>query len=392
MAELRNGAFLDTGLALQAQQFRRIDELLKLLHEEQVDASNAAAAQRAALLCGIERNSVMEREELEGLGVKVDLLLEGQQELKSLLVANAAVRTSRDSARRDKRRAMADFEIEVSQVEAEPFGTGGFGAVHRAMFQGEVVALKKMSLAGVALPRRQKLLANFERELAIMVKLRSPRVVLVFGVLTTDPTYFGLVLEYLAGGDLRDALDDLEGCSATFRRGTWLLDVAEGMKYLYARGVEHRDLKCQNVLLTEGRLRAVVSDFGLSTSEELNTAASHVSGANNRDAAGTPAYIAPEVISDNAFTEKSDVYSFSLVNWESLTRDIAWRGFKQAQIVGMVVYQAKRPQVPTDDGHYDHGALVDLMRRCWAQDPDARPGFADVVDALQTFVDRGTSP
>ena len=64
-------------LALQTQRFQKVESLIQLLGQQAVDANNGAAAQRAALMCGIERGSAVEREELEGLGLKLDKLTEG---------------------------------------------------------------------------------------------------------------------------------------------------------------------------------------------------------------------------------------------------------------------------------------------------------------------------
>ena len=96
-----------------------------------------------------------------------------------------------------------------------------------------------------------------------MVKLRSPRIVQVFGVVTTDSSWLGLVVEYCSGGDLRAALDADDAASIDeAQRRSWLSDIAMGMAYLYSKGVEHRDLKSLNVLL-DGARRCKVSDFGL---------------------------------------------------------------------------------------------------------------------------------
>ena len=104
--------------------------------------------------------------------------------------------------------------------------------MHLAEYQGEAVCLKKMSQLGVTAADRQRMFSQFSRELAIMVRLRSPRIVLVLGVVTTDPSYLGLVLEYLPGGSLRDALN-AEGAVDAERQRVWSLDVARGMAYLY---------------------------------------------------------------------------------------------------------------------------------------------------------------
>ena len=110
---------------------------------------------------------------------------------------------------------------------------------------------------------RAKVLKAFSTKLTIMVKLRSPRIVQVRGVVTTDASFLGLVLEMCAGG-LREALEAEDYATAVdeAQRQRWLLDVALGMSYLYSKGVEHRDLKTLNVLLDASRRRCKVSDFG----------------------------------------------------------------------------------------------------------------------------------
>ena len=222
------------------------------------------------------------------------------------------------------------------------------------------------------------MMRDFATELAIMVKLRSPRIVQVFGVVTTDSSFLGLVLEYCEGGTLREALaaDDYATAVDEAQRRRWLLDVALGMSYLYSKGVEHRDLKTLNVLLDASRRRCKVSDFGLSQSESLNTAATQSTAGG--DAKGTPAYMAPELLESNTFTEETDVYAYALVIWEVLTGDIPWRGLNPMQVGMQILAKQARPAVP-------EGApadLVALMERCWAHEPDARPTFAAIKAEL----------
>ncbi|KAH8067387.1 protein kinase [Aureococcus anophagefferens] len=358
-------------LALQAR-FQKIEGLLELLGSQ-------------------TRGSAVEKEELGALGLKLDKLTKGvgivitqnsqQQEsldeLKDLVTAKNEKLRGRASARADKERALAEFEVALDSCEPEPFARGGQGTVHRAEYQGEVVALKRMSLVGITAVARSKVMKSFSMELAIMVKLRSPRVVSVLGVVTTDPTWLGLVVEFMAGGTLREALDAEDYAAAVdeARRRRWLGDVALGMAYLYTMGVEHRDLKTLNVLL-DGKGRCKVTDFGLSKSDELNTASTMATQAGG-GIKGTPAYMAPELLESNTFTEKTDVYAFALVIWEVLTGDIPWAGLNQIQIAMQILAKAARPQVPA--GPAD---LVDLMTRCWAQDAAERPAFAEVKAAL----------
>jgi len=225
---------------------------------------------------------------------------------------------------------------------------------------------------------RAKVLKAFSTELAIMVKLRSPRIVQVFGVVTTDTSYLGLVVEMCAGGTLREALEDDDYATAVdeAQRRRWLSDIALGMSYLYSKGVEHRDLKSLNVLLDASRRRCKVSDFGLSKSESLNTAATQ---STMGGAKGTPAYMAPELLQSNIFTEKTDVYAYGMIVFEVLAGDIPWRGLNQMQIMMQAGLQKQRPPVP-EEAPAD---LVALMQRCWDHEPDARPTFAAIKAELR---------
>ena len=210
-----------------------------------------------------------------------------------------------------------------------------------------------------------------------MVKLRSPRIVQVFGVVTTDSSWLGLVVEYCSGGDLRAALDADDAASIDeAQRRSWLSDISMGMAYLYSKGVEHRDLKSLNVLL-DGARRCKVTDFGLSKSEDLNTAATQSTMGGG--AKGTPAYMAPELLDSNTFTEKTDVYAYGMIVFEVLTGDNPWRGLNQMQIMMQVCIKKERPTIDVDAP----ADLVALMQRSWDHEPDARPDFAAIKAELR---------
>ena len=196
-------------------------------------------------------------------------------------------------------------------------------------------------------------------------------------MVTTDSSWLGLVVEYCSGGDLRAALDADDAASIDeAQRRSWLSDISMGMAYLYSKGVEHRDLKSLNVLL-DGARRCKVTDFGLSKSESLATAATQATAGG--DAKGTPAYMAPELLDSNTFTEKTDVYAYGMIVFEVLAGDTPWSGLNQMQIMMQVCIQKDRPKL-------DGGApadLVALMQRCWDHEPDARPTFAAIKAELR---------
>ena len=77
-------------------------------------------------------------------------------------------------------------------------------------------------------------------------------------------------------------------------------------------------------------LRGKVTDFGLSRCDELKTALTTQATAG---AAGTPAFMAPELLEDNVFDEKSDVYSYAMVLWEIWNKGLPWHGLQPMQIM-----------------------------------------------------------
>ena len=352
-------------LALQAQRFEKIEGLIQLLGQQTVDANNQAAAQRAAILCGIEKGSAVEREELSALGLKLDQIAadvstvidqntkqqESLEEIEITAAKNSKLR-GRALARQEKERTLVEFEIELDSLEEQPFAKGDVDGSPRQV-PGSHGCAEEDKPCGHACGGPAKHLKAFATELTIMTQLRSPRIVSVIGAVTVDSSYLGLVLEYCEGGTLREALavDDYATAVDEAQRRSWLLDVALGMSYLYSKGVEHRDLKSLNVLLDASRRRCKVSDFGLSKSESLNTTATQ---STMGGAKGTPAYMAPELLQSNIFTEKTDVYAYGMVVFEVLAGDIPWRGLNQMQIMMQAGLQKQRPPVP-------EGAPADLV-------------------------------
>ena len=150
------------------------------------------------------------------------------------------------------------------------------------------------------------------------------------------------------------------------------------MEYLHENKVEHRDLKATNCLL-DGDMRVKLADFGLSKSKALATTL-FAGRPSETGPSGTITHMAPELLLENTFTEKCDVYSFGIVMWEVLSRGVPFAGLQREQIIAQLVVGRRPSPVPEDSPPQ----LVALMEACWEQEPFVRPDFKRVVRRLSS--------
>ncbi|CAA7034002.1 unnamed protein product [Microthlaspi erraticum] len=255
----------------------------------------------------------------------------------------------------------------------ERIGAGSFGTVHRAEWHGSDVAVKILMEQDFHAER----VNEFLREVAIMKRLRHPNIVLFMGAVTQPPN-LSIVTEYLSRGSLyrllhksgaREQLDER-------RRLSMAYDVAKGMNYLHNRNppIVHRDLKSPN-LLVDKKYTVKVCDFGLSRLKASTFLSS-------KSAAGTPEWMAPEVLRDEPSNEKSDVYSFGVILWELATLQQPWGNLNPAQVVAAVGFKGKRLEIPRNL----NPQVAAIIEGCWTNEPWKRPSFATIMDLLRPLI------
>ncbi|KAA8539185.1 hypothetical protein F0562_025877 [Nyssa sinensis] len=258
-------------------------------------------------------------------------------------------------------------------VLKEKIGEGSFGIVQRAKWRGFDVAVKILMEQHFLAERFEE----FLREVAIMKHLRHPNIVLFMGAVTQPPN-LSIVTEYLSRGSLHKLLQmpDAEVMLNYRLRLNMAYDVANGMNYLHQRRppIVHRDLKSPN-LLVDSKYTVKVCDFGLSRSKANTFLSSHT-------AAGTPQWMAPEVLCDEPSDEKSDVYSFGVILWELMTLQQPWRNLNPHQVVAVVGFKGERLQIPSKV----NPRVAALIEVCWANEPRKRPSFSFIMEYLQQLI------
>eukprot|EP00873_Tetraselmis_striata_P012942 jgi/Tetstr1/433206/TSEL_022494.t1 len=216
----------------------------------------------------------------------------------------------------------------------------------------------------------------FEEEMRLMVHLRHPNIVTVMGaVMGEDPL---LVMECMENGSLRDLLLNETFVLEPQILLSLLTDVASGLKFLHMANppIVHSDIKASNVLV-DRNLRAKVCDFGLSTKRKPGIIA------------GTPAFISPEVLRGQQSTTASDVYSFAMTMFEVVSREEVYLGedpmVVMKEVSDPLINGMRRPKL-TDRFPKP---LATLIRRCWDDDPEARPTVAEILDELHVMGESG---
>ncbi|WCJ43994.1 Protein kinase superfamily protein [Euphorbia peplus] len=282
--------------------------------------------------------------------------------------------SSIDSSRKKLDQIFDDVDVGECEIPwedldlGERIGLGSYGEVYHADWNGTEVAVKKFldqDFSGAAL-------AEFKREVRIMRRLRHPNVVLFMGAVTRPPN-LSIITEFLPRGSLYRILHRPHGQIDEKRRIKMALDVARGMNCLHTSipTIVHRDLKSPN-LLVDKNWTVKVADFGLSRLK-------HNTFLSSKSTAGTPEWMAPEVLRNEPSNEKCDVYSFGVILWELATMRLPWSGMNPMQVVGAVGFQNRRLEIPKEID-----PLVGrIIWECWQTDPSLRPSFAQLAVALK---------
>ncbi len=264
----------------------------------------------------------------------------------------------------------------------EPLGTGGMGAVFRAedLMDQRPVAIKVLLKGAQDEQARQR----FERESQILASIDHPGIVSILrhGYATRRRVPW-LAMELLEGETLRQQIQR-RGPMDPPRVAAILSHVADALEAAHAQGVIHRDLKPDNIFLTEtGSVKLLDFGLSLSLSAKKLTATGTV--------IGTPRYMAPEQITAaHDAGAAADIYALGVVIYECLTGESPFIASDQGQLLGAILQgrleplRSRRPDLPE--------ALQAVVERAMARAPDDRfPTPGAMADAFNDAIGRRVS-
>uniref|UniRef100_A0A8D3CSU2 non-specific serine/threonine protein kinase n=1 Tax=Scophthalmus maximus TaxID=52904 RepID=A0A8D3CSU2_SCOMX len=273
-----------------------------------------------------------------------------------------------------RRDSSDDWEISEGQITlGQRIGSGSFGTVFKGKWHGDVA----VKMLNVTAPTPQQLQA-FKNEVGVLRKTRHVNILLFMGY-TTKPQ-LAIVTQWCEGSSLYHHLHIIETKFEMIKLIDIARQTAQGMDYLHAKSIIHRDLKSNNIFLHED-LTVKIGDFGLATVK------SRWSGSHQfEQLSGSILWMAPEVIrlqDKNPYSFQSDVYAFGIVLYELMSGALPYSNINNRdQIIFMVGRGYLSPDLSKVRSNCPK-AMKRLMADCLKKKREERPLFPQILASIE---------
>ncbi|XP_043081069.1 raf-1 proto-oncogene, serine/threonine kinase a isoform X2 [Puntigrus tetrazona] len=275
---------------------------------------------------------------------------------------------------RDKRDSSYYWEIEANEVMLlNRIGSGSFGTVHKGKWHGDVA----VKILKVTNPTPEQFQA-FRNEVAVLRKTRHVNILLFMGYMTKEN--LAIVTQWCEGSSLYKHLHVQETNFQMFQLIDIARQTAQGMDYLHAKNIIHRDMKSNNIFLHEG-LTVKIGDFGLATVKARWSGSQQV-----EQTSGSILWMAPEVIrmqDSNPYSFQSDVYSYGIVLFELMTGELP---YSQIANRDQIIYMVGRGYLSPDLSKLYKSCPKAMKRQvadCVKKSKDERPLFPQILSSIE---------
>lgn len=287
--------------------------------------------------------------------------------LKKIEAIDAALADALGTKPHDKEQDVISPELVIPFSDLafkNRIGEGVFGKIFLGEWCKAPVVIKEVGDIGGF-----SAMNEFKREVQILSDLRSPYVVQFFGA-CIEKNSACIIMEYMPEGSLTEYLArnaELDLAS----RYKIMLSIVKGLCYLHGRGVLHRDIKSENILVTADGM-AKWADFGLAKSR-----ATHVR--TSESVSHATAYFSPEIINHQTYTVYSEIFSLGMLLWEVIegVRPFSRSGMNDAEILDAI----SKGQRETLSSNFP-APYARIIRRCWSASPNQRPNIDEILNVL----------
>jgi len=307
-------------------------------------------------------------------------------------------------------------------------GKGAFGSVYSAVSSdGRPLAVKVLAqpIAKVAMNEAKEDAENADidedidattlgtelwAEISLMQVLQHPNIVRFLGAKINPRTgQLSIIMERVNGGSVKARLDQNGPLSEPVIKN-YTRQILYGLRYLHSHGVVHRDIKSANLLLSiddSGKETVKLADFGVSKKIQMDHATGGLGGhmgtvylggalgaAASKDAkarqrahaalhatnlmtlTGTPFFMAPEVVLEDGYGRKADIWALGCTLIEMASGEQPWKGYNHAAALFAIGDPTKMPEIPASV----QGPFKDFVLKCLTRDKAARPGVEELLE------------
>lgn len=257
----------------------------------------------------------------------------------------------------------------------EKIGRGRFGTVHRGLWHGDVA----VKLLNEDYLDDDRTLEAFKLEVATFKKTRHENLVLFMGFCMKPQA---IVTSLCKGNTLYTHIHLRKDKFNLYRATLVAQQISQGMGYLHAKDIVHKDLKTKNIFLENGKV--IITDFGVFSAIKLQYSKEGLCISNN-----WLCYLAPELIrglrpippahDELQFSKASDVYAFGTVWYELLCGEFPFK----RQPPEAIIFQIGRGMKQTLANIQASRDVKDILMLCWAFQPDDRPDFPKLLTLLE---------
>ncbi|NWH32927.1 NEK5 kinase, partial [Chloropsis hardwickii] len=271
---------------------------------------------------------------------------------------------------------MDKYEI-IKQI-----GEGSFGKIFLAKgkMDNEPCVIKEINLTKMPVKEKEA----SEKEVVLLAKMKHANIVTFYASLQEKNKLY-IVMEYCDGGDLMKRINMQHG--VLFDEDqilSWFVQISLGLKHIHDKKILHRDVKAQNVFLSNNGKVAKLGDFGIARQLNSTTEFAHT-------CVGTPYYLSPEICENRPYNNKTDIWSLGCVLYElcALKHPVSFQGNSLHELVLKICRGRFQPVSP----NYSYDLRI-LISQLFKTSPRDRPSINSILRKpfLQKLVVRYLPP